>query len=270
MRFGSFQFSPKLWAIVLYLLVFVCMLWLGNWQLGRAALKVSLREAAVIATNEPATPIEAIPDLEKAASAYQRVAITGHYDPARQFLWDNRTHKGVAGLEVIVPFKTSMGQWVLINRGWLPMGLSRQAMPDPTFLSDQADGALMIEGFLSRPSKGFSSGAALDDSGAWPRLLQYFDYQQMGAALGEPVLPVVVQGQSVDIDGVTVTVPTARAEWLVANWQPAASGPAKHYSYAFQWFAMALALTVLFLLVNTRKLPPSNSSPDDDAGVVSK
>ena len=41
--------------------------------------------------------------------------------------------------------------------------------------------------------------------------------------------------------------------WFVANWQPAASGPEKHYSYAFQWFAMAVGLTVLFVVVNSSR-----------------
>jgi surfeit locus 1 family protein len=228
------------------------MLWLGDWQLQRAALKITLQESVEFARVAAATPLMEVTDLKQGAASYQRVSLQGRYDPERQFLWDNRTHKGKAGFEVLVPLILANGQSVLVNRGWIAPGATRQqlpviALPQPVMLE-----TISIEGFLSRPSQGFTSGPAVTSAGTWPRLLQYFDYDAIGAVLGEPILPVVVQAQAVDTDAVGVTVLTSRPEWLTANWQPAASGPVKHYSYAFQWFAMATALTILFFVVNIR------------------
>jgi cytochrome oxidase assembly protein ShyY1 len=110
-----------------------------------------------------------------------------------------------------------------------------------------------FEGFASAPSRGLSGGPALVAGDQWPRLLQYFDYEQIGSSLGEPIFPLLVQTQALDKDAMNPTVLTRRSEWLTANWQPAASGPAKHYSYAFQWFAMAVGLTIITLVVNARK-----------------
>lgn len=250
MRLFNRQFSPKLWAVLLYLCVLSCMLWLGSWQLQRAALKISLQESAELARDAAATPIADIDDIMKAAASYQRVSLQGRYDAERQFLWDNRTHKGNAGFEVLVPLKLANGQSVLVNRGWIAPGASRQQLPAVELPQSVMQETIVIDGFLSRPSQGFASGPAVALAQTWPKVLQYFDYDAISVELGEPILPVVVQAQAVDTDAVSVSVLTSRSEWLTANWQPAASGPAKHYSYAFQWFAMAFSLTILFFVVN--------------------
>lgn len=259
MRIGSRQFSPPLWALCLYLVVALCMLWLGNWQLNRAALKIQMKSAAEQASQSAAIPISAVGDIALAAANYQRVSVEGEYLVEQQFLWDNRTHKGKAGFEVISPVQLASGELVLVNRGWISLGASREQLPDVELPVPAKGQSIRIEGFASAPSRGFSSGDALDRSAAWPKLLQYFDYKLVSDVLGKPTLPVVIQAQALSEDALTPTVLTSRPEWLTANWQPAASGPAKHYSYAFQWFAMAAALTILFIVVNTR---PSESSDE--------
>ena len=255
MRIGSRQFSPPLWASLLYVAILAGMLWLGNWQLDRAALKESLQQAAEAASNAQAIPLSSVDDMKTASDSYRRVSLTGRFDGERQFLWDNRTYKGRAGFEVIVPLQVADGSWVLVNRGWVAPGASRSVLPEVALPVSVSGQDVSIEGFLSRPSKGFASGDAVPVEGSWPRMLQFFDYDAIAQALGATVIPTVVQAQSVSADGLDITVPTPGPEWLVANWQPAASGPAKHYSYAFQWFAMAIALSILFVIVNTRKSP---------------
>lgn len=255
MRIGSRQFSPSLWATTLYVAVLAAMLWLGNWQLERAALKVSLQQAAAAASDAQAVPLAEVDDWATASEIYRRVSLTGRFDGKRQFLWDNRTYKGRAGFEVIVPFQVEDGSWVLVNRGWIAPGVSRSQLPEVALPVPETGQNVSIEGFLSRPSKGFASGDAVSAVNSWPRVLQYLDYDALALALGAPVVPALVQAQSVSADGLDIVVPTSRPEWLIANWQPAASGPAKHYSYAFQWFAMSMALSILFVIVNTRKSP---------------
>ncbi len=256
MRIGNRRFRPKLWALALYIVVLSCMLALGNWQMDRAALKVSLQEAAEAARDEAAVPLGSIADLTVAAAGYKRVSLAGSYDEVRQFLWDNRTYNGQAGYEVISVLSLDSGQLALVNRGWVAPGQSRQILPDVTLPDAAIEQRVEIEGYLSRPSQGFASGAAVTGGEGWPKLVQYFDYDTIEQTLGEPVVSAVVQAQSLGTDSSTATVLTSRPEWLKANWQPAASGPAKHYSYAFQWFAMALALTGIFLVVNLEKIVP--------------
>lgn len=254
MRIGSRRFAPRLWAVVLYLSVLACMLWLGNWQLNRAALKVTLQQSAQRAQSEAAVPIASVQDIQVASEQYRRVRLRGRYDAQRQFLWDNRTHKGQAGYEVISLLRLDDGLLALVNRGWVAPGPTRQQLPDVSYPAAALVKVVEIEGYLSRPSKGFASGEAVTGDESWPKLLQYLDYDAISATVGEPIIASLVQSQTLVSDASATSALTPRPEWLKANWQPAASGPAKHYSYAFQWFAMAVALTGIFLIVNTRKI----------------
>lgn len=262
MQIASLRFTPRLWALALYLVVLACMLWLGNWQLDRAALKVTLQQAAENSLTVDAVALQSVDDVDEAAAMYKRVSLAGKYYPEKQFLWDNRTYKGQAGYEVISPILLDNGAVALVNRGWVAPGPSRLQLPDISLPVTVADASITIEGYLSQPSKGFASGDAVTGVDRWPRLLQFFDYDAIGQTLGERVIPAVVQPQTLGVDAISTTVLTPRPEWLAANWQPAASGPAKHYSYAFQWFAMALALTGLFLFVNTSRLDPAAGEKD--------
>ena len=261
------RFPAPPWAIVAYLLVLVAMLSLGRWQLQRADEKIALLESAERARTGPAVAIETIEDVPAAAAEYRRVRLEGRWEGKRQFLWDNRAHAGRAGFEVITPFRTVGGALVLVNRGWIAPGASRapEDRPDVSLPPAATEARIELDGLLSRPSKGFASGPALIADGPWPQLLQYLDYAAISEALGEPIVAALVQARTApDTSGFAGEAPVdeasslpgtssaGRTALLTPNWRPAASGPEKHYGYAFQWFAMATALTVIFVVLNLR------------------
>jgi surfeit locus 1 family protein len=249
MRIGNITFSPRWWAILLTLAVACTMLSLGLWQLRRADEKIAMQAAAELARTADAVPVGSIENVTDAAGKYSRVSVDGQYDGEHQLLWDNRTRDGQVGYEVITPVQLSDGQLALVNRGWVPLGVSRSVLPDVSLPAVYASTTVQLQGFFTRPSQGFMSGDALETTTGWPRVLQFFDYDAISAALGKPVVAGIVQLQE-------QSKPVAREELYAANWQPAAAGPLKHYSYAFQWFAMALAVILLFLFVNSRKQTP--------------
>ena len=220
-----------------------------------------MREAADAARDAPAKMITEINDVKAAANAYTRVQISGEWLPDRQFLWDNRTHKGRAGFEVITPMRTADGLLVLINRGWLPLGVTRAELPDVSLPSELVDSVQTVTGYFTRPSKGFAGGDASSRDADWPKLLQFYDYPLIEDLLSAAIVPGVVQVLELDAAGGGVTKSPASVDsvespglWLTGNWQADASGPAKHYSYAFQWFAMATALAVIFVVVNLKRV----------------
>lgn len=217
----------------------------------RASEKKIILAAAESALNAPAVPAHTLKDLSLAAKQHTQVSISGRYAGNRQFLWDNRVHKGQAGFEVITPVRTSEGL-VLVNRGWVAPGLTRADLPNVALSEEASDSLVEFTGLFSQPSKGFLSGASFDAGESWPKVLQYFDYAAIQASLGEPVLAGIVQPQQVDD---AVSDKPARKEFYIANWEPtAAIGPTRHYGYAFQWYAMAVALIVLFIVYNTRRI----------------
>jgi len=251
LRIGNFEHKPSPVIVLLFILFAAALLFLGTWQMQRAALKTSILAAAAESGSlAPVKPSD-ITDLARAASEHTRVTLTGSYQGEKQFLWDNRVYQGQAGFEVITPVLTDAGI-VLVNRGWVAPGRTRQDLPDVALSRDVLGSAVTINGVFSRPSKGFASGEAFSSSEAWPRVLQYFDYPSIELALGATLLAGVVQPQQKG------QANEQRAEYFAANWEPIASiGPARHYGYAFQWYAMAAALSILYIVYNTRRIESS-------------
>jgi len=258
LRIGNFEHKPSLLVTLLFILFAAALLSLGTWQMMRAAQKTNILAAADLARASKALKLDELDDVLDAARQHSRVTFSGTYEPSRQFLWDNRVHKGQAGFEVITPVSTESGL-VLVNRGWVPLGSTREDLPSVAITSAVQDKSVTITGLFSRPSKGLVNGAAFDDNASWPRVMQYFDYTAMEMALGKALLAGVVQPQqaggakSKDAQEALSEHP----EFYTANWEPtAAIGPIRHYGYAFQWYAMALALTILFIVHNTKRIEP--------------
>jgi len=262
LRIGNFEHKPSVLITLLFLLFLGALLSLGTWQMMRAAEKTTILAAADRALSSQGVALTELGDLSIAARDHSRVTFSGSYEPARQFLWDNRVHKGRAGFEVITPVRTDSGL-VLVNRGWVVLGSSREVLPDVSLSDALLDTPVNISGLFSRPSKGLISGEPFDDHAQWPRVMQFFDYAAIERALGEPVLAGVIQpvqpqqtDDRVNDDKVNDDKQeAARNAFYIANWEPtAAIGPARHYGYAFQWYAMAAALTILFVVYNTRRI----------------
>jgi len=231
MRVGKRVFAPSGSIVALYGLVTTIMLGLGVWQLVRADEKNAMLLAAKTAAAKPAVDIQTVAELPVAAARYERVRATGEYLHELQFLWDNRVHRGRAGYEVLTPLQLSTGEVLLVKRADLP---------DTTIDNTLQAAGVHIEGALSNPSRGFASGPAFSATARFPKVLQYIDYAAVSGAIKLPVLPVLLQPLASQ----------ANAATLELVWQPTAFGPERHYGYAFQWFAMAVALTCLFVFLN--------------------
>jgi len=258
LRVGNFEHKPSVLITLLFFLFAAALLSLGTWQMKRAAEKSTILAAADRAQASEGVEPGALGDLSVAAKQHSRVTFSGSYEPSRQFLWDNRVHKGRAGFEVITPVRTAAGL-VLVNRGWVVLGSSRTALPNVSLGADSLGTSVTIDGLFSRPSKGLISGEPFDPAAPWPRVMQFFDYAAMERALGEPVLAGVVQPQKVgdNTNNEQLTAEQVHTEFYTPNWEPtAAIGPVRHYGYAFQWYAMAVTLTILFIVYNTKRIEP--------------
>ena len=243
---------------LLYILFAAALISLGTWQMMRAAEKTSILAAADQALLSQGVGPGELGDLLIAAKQHSRVTFSGTYEPSRQFLWDNRVHNGQAGFEVITPVRTDSGL-VLVNRGWVAPGRSRDDLPDIAISRDVLDSLVNFTGLFSRPSKGLVGGESFDSNAPWPRILQFFDYAAIERALGDTVLAGVIQPQQATehSNGDNIKAEPVHSEFYAANWEPtAAIGPVRHYGYAFQWYAMAAALTILFVVYNTKRTRP--------------
>lgn len=231
-------FRPKLIPSVATLLLLSLLLALGFWQLDRARQKERLQEAFAEQAALPYLPIASL-DLADTEIRYRKVIIEGHYDSEHQILLDNQIQNGRPGYHVYTPLRIKgWDQGILVNRGWMPLGESRQRLPDIAVTA----GPLVLRGRIGQPA---NPGLRLGDtpSSTWPQVVQHVDYQRLAEGLGYPLASAVILLDPEEPYGY-------RREW-----QPAFGGfgPERHKGYALQWFSLAAALTVIYLVVNTRR-----------------
>ena len=211
---------------------------LGFWQLGRAEEKRVLLERFEASRAGQSLYADALSATNADALRYRRVVLRGRYLPERQFLLDNQVRNRQAGFEVLTPFRLVDGRVVLVNRGWLPMGARRDALPDVSVSGAPVE----IEGWIYIPfGEAYSLGDVDDPAAGWPRIVQNLDFDVFAQRLDMPLLPM------------TIRLSTEAPAGYLRDWAVVPMTPAKHIAYAVQWFGLAAALLVIYVVVNLKR-----------------
>ncbi|UCE89624.1 MAG: SURF1 family protein [Pseudomonadota bacterium] len=232
------MFRPRAVPTLVTLALLPVLVSLGFWQLQRADEKRAIQAGLELRAQQP--PLRLVQPLGGAAEAEQyRALLIGRYDTAHQLLLDNRTHQGKAGYEVLTPLHVSGSELaVLVNRGWIPQGRSRAEVPLPAAPRSE----VMVHGVLKAPpTAALKLGEGYRDGTGWPAVVQWVDVAALAVELGYPLQPVVVLQDPSDPGG------------FVREWKWVVSPPEKNLSYAVQWFALAAALLIIFVVVNLRR-----------------
>jgi surfeit locus 1 family protein len=237
-RIGSRLFSPRPFTSLVTLALLVLLVSLGRWQLSRAEQKRVLYDEFAQGTEATL----GIDSHTAPVARYLHVEARGHYDAARQILIDNMVMNERVGYYVITPFQLEDGAWLLVNRGWVPVGASRAEKP-----AIPADGAeRRIRGRADHlPSPGIQMGVRPRLAAPYPVVSNYPQAPEIAALLGEArwaaATPVVL-------------LDAGEPEGFLRQWTPPGFPPLRHIGYAVQWFALALALLVIYLVVNSRRI----------------
>ncbi|MCK9562985.1 MAG: SURF1 family protein [Bacteroidales bacterium] len=206
---------------------------LGFWQLGREEEKAALLAASE--ASEQAPPV-ALAELDRAGThSYRRVLVSGKFDNQRTILLQNRVRNGLPGYEVVVPFEEEPGgRWLLVNRGWIASAAGNAAPP-----VKPVEGHVLLSGHLySPPDEPFTLGEEQWREG-WPQVLQNLEPDGVAERLGVSLYPHTLRLDAESPGALTV------------GWPRVSVQPEKHRAYAFQWFAMAVALVVLSIFANS-------------------
>lgn len=215
-----------------FALFFPLMIVLGFWQLDREQQKQALLEQQTEQRRQAPMDISRVDWSRGRELAFLPVSAQGRYWQDRSFLLDNRTRDGRVGYEVLTPLQTTAGT-VLVNRGWLPLGESRQRLPEIPDAPEEVD----ITGHVHVPEGEALVLSDRDDplGDRWPRRIQAVNMEALGDSLGTDLLPHTIRLDA-DAEGALVT------QWATDTIQPAT-----HRGYAVQWFSMATVLLFLFV-----------------------
>jgi surfeit locus 1 family protein len=240
MKFGQVRWSASWGMTLLTLAAIVGFVALGRWQWHRAAEKRALN-AAFSASDADVSELGARPI--GALARYAQIRVHGHYDGAHQFLLDNVSYRGRAGYEVLTPLVLDDGRSLLVNRGWLPLTRSRQELP---YVGLDLTARLSVTGRIDLlPVAAIALGHAPPPPGPlWPKLTSFPLMEELSAALGVRLEPRLLLLNAAEPLG------------FARDWQPEGLGPARHVSYAIQWWSFAALALVLYGLLNRRAALP--------------
>jgi surfeit locus 1 family protein len=244
-KIGSRIFSPGIFTTLLTIVLIAFLVSLGRWQLRRAEEKRVLFDSFAAGTDATLSIDLATPPLRR----YQHLEAAGHYDQTRQILIDNMFDGERVGYYVITPFALAGGGWMLVNRGWVPLGASRAERP-----------AIPVAGVERRlrgradhmPSPGIQMGTKAELKPPYPVVAGFPSRAEIAQLLGESSWTFATD---------LVLLDPGEPDGYVRHWTAPGFPPMRHIAYAVQWFALALTLAVIYLVTNTRRMATAARAP---------
>ncbi|MEJ2508097.1 MAG: SURF1 family protein [Gammaproteobacteria bacterium] len=252
MRVGKRQFRPRLWPTIATLVLLPILIALGFWQLDRAQEKREIQQRFEQRTREAPLVLGArLVDSPKAVH-YRRATARGVFDAKHQLLIDNKVYEGKAGYDVLTPLRIQgTDTWVLVNRGWVPQGRSRKDIPTVPV----PEGTVEVHGLIELPDgKPLFVGGDYREGSGWPSVALWLDLARYAKQTGYRVQPFELLQDPKDPGN------------YPRQWQIVTLPPEKSVSYAVQWFTMAAALVIIYIVVNLRRTPTGGGPAGPSAG----
>ena len=211
---------------------------LGVWQLQRMAWKhdlIARVDARIHAAAVPAPSRVQWPAITEADHGYRRIRVAGHFLQDRLVRTQAVTELG-GGFWLLQPLQADNGDYVLVNRGFVPAGATASRAPQ---------GRVVVEGLLriNEPAGGFLRRNV-------PEQDRWYSRDVIAIARRQELPPARVAPFFIDAD----------AEPGFRGWPLGGMTVVKfrdpHLSYALTWFGMALLTLVAagVLVASERRL----------------
>ena len=237
LNIGPFVFTPGIVPTIVTFVTMYVMAALGQWQYEKGEYISNLQHTINERKHLPPVGMDELPH-DREDQVFLPVIVSGTFDTEHHFYFDNRIVNGVAGYDIFTPFRTDDGHTILVNRGWLKQGRTRQDLPE----FDTVSSPVSFKALLDRPpSRDFLLAENVHGNVSWPMVLQYVDTQEISGMLGYEVMPMVLRLDKDADHGFYREIPALKLD------------SAKNTGYAFQWYAMMAALLVIYIAVNTKK-----------------
>lgn len=240
-KLNGLQFRAGIWPTLITLVLIPVLISLGVWQLDRATQKKNIYEEYLARQERPPVDINKINVVQNPQQHFWRnIIFRGSFTDQIHILLDNQVNNGIAGYFVYTPFKLeNTGYFILVNRGWLPAGTDRSMMPEIKTIP----GKVTYQGIIKDvpPTGILLSENNIEQLNNKVYRVNKIDFQQIEILANIKLLPFIIR----------INAPSG--EGFTRNWQLPGSGENKHLGYAFQWFALAILLLVIFIFVNLNK-----------------
>lgn len=223
---------PALLGLALVLIL--AMLRLAVWQLDRASQKQTIVDNKLQRSQLAAVSLASL-DENSEQLRFRSIEESGQFLPDKSVFVDRQVVKGRVGYQVFTPFVSQAGHTILVARGWVSVGDSRAVLPvveTPTEL-------VTVRGRLNLPPPQpplWNEDFAVFDGPVW----QYLPLHKYASQMQLNLFPLVLE-----LAPATAAPVALEIDWPSIDDQ----GVGKHKAYALQWFAMAIALLIMSLLM---------------------
>ena len=244
------RFGAQQWLILIATVISVAITAsLGGWQLRRAAFKehlaaqISQRNELLALDNTALNASNFVAATRDEKTWLQRRAnVQGRWLHEHTVFLDNRpmqiSGSQRVGFYVATPFAIEGSNRVIwVQRGWVQRDFQdRSKLPEIA----QTDAELKVQGrLIERISRAYEMQSAQPPENASvmarpSRIWQNLPVVNFGS---KELLPMAL----------LQTSPEAEKDALAREWPAADTGVAKHYGYAFQWFALSALLMILYV-----------------------
>lgn len=240
-----FLFRPSWIALVVGVLAFAftCFSLLSPWQFGRNAEREAQNNAIQASLSASPRPLNVVlpPGVAPStATEWSRVTMTGTYLPEDEVVARLRTVQGEPAYEVLTPLRTTDGQVVMIDRGYVRLGDHGSVLP----YAAPPGGVVRVEARIRQDETDPKNRGVFTDPAASPRPQSYIvDSRVVARAVGLPIRPGYFQLDE-NQPGVIAALPLPQID----------SGP--FFSYALQWIAFGVMAIAGLAYFTVRELKP--------------
>ncbi|HAU1152785.1 TPA: SURF1 family protein [Legionella pneumophila] len=230
----NFRFTSNWLMLILAAFFFFLFICLGFWQIHRADEKTEMIVAQqVLAKQEPIIwkPGQKLPEQ------YQRISLEGTFLP-ELFLLDNQHYQHQFGYDVVSPLLLADDSIVMVDRGWVSGDITRRTFPNV----QTPHGRVKLLGAVYFPSKKqWVLGPSFEEKENKVTILELIDEEILKQLLQKKVYPFIIRLDKNEPFG------------FVREWEIVSMPPQRHFAYAIQWFAMALVILIIFVILNLKK-----------------
>lgn len=240
---GRLQFRFN-WIITACVLVAIGgLLRLGVWQLHRAEEKIELQTSYQDMQQMAPKEIENVPIAGRQYDAIQlqnrQVKLQGKYLNEKSLFLIYQTFEDQIGFEIVTPFKlSSRDEIILVSRGWTGAA-SYEALRDKL---PAIEGEQTLHGQIYVPRAAEAEKRNDIAEVKWPLLIRHLNSEELQGLFSSPLFPYVVR------------LNKGQNGLLVRHWPEVHVDTGRNFSYALQWFSMAIALGVVSLLLSSNIL----------------